>query len=189
MKKLFLIILVGLLIIFMCCETENIEDLQPPKKSVSDLEVSIINEWRLIDGKMYFTNIMTDEKFYVNHFNENKNLSSLNFPAPIYNIEKIEKDCTIWEFTEPNNIPGYGGFILNRDSSNRYAFYVTRYSWRIIEHPQSTSPSDLQLGGSARPFNSYIVGEDTIIIQIQEQYTNINGYNYKYFSELKFVKI
>ncbi len=51
------------------------------------------------------------------------------------------------------------------------------------------SSETLQLGGSARPFQYEFLNENNISIIIQEGYTNIEGYNHSYFSELFFVRI
>lgn len=189
MKKLLLVLLAVLFIGFSSCKKDELEVITPQEQVEETPEVSLIGKWLLIDGQMFFTNLETNEKTVYNHFGPGRTVSSLRYSGIIFEIEEIEQFVTVWEFGEPKSIPGYADFYLNYDYEHPLAVYITRDSRRIVEHPLTTNPEDMQLGGSARPFNDYVIDDHTIMIQIQEGYETINGYNYVYFSELKFEKI
>ncbi len=83
---------------------------------------------------------------------------------------------------------------LNDDKLDPYGFYVTRSNWTIVEHPLSelnNGDITMKLSGSARPLIAHIddYDENTVFFYMQESYENINGYNCKYFTELKFKKL
>lgn len=187
MKKFLFILLIILSIGFISCEKEIIEIPQTPVE-VSN-EVSIFGEWLLVDGQMFITNTETNEKIVMNHFSDERTVSSLNYSGIKFDIERIEKGVTTWKFLEPPTIPGTGSFILNGNNEKPLGFHMTKNNWTIVEHPLADTPEEMGLGGSGRPFNAYVVSGDTIIIQIQEMVGSINGYNCVYFSELTFVKI
>lgn len=189
MKNLLSIWLVIWFIGFTSCEKKELDYIQQQEQVVEDgYEVSIINKWLLIDGQMFFTNLATNEKTVMNHFGPNRTTSSLRYAGILFEIERLEQNITTWEFIYSPNTLGNGEFILNDDTEHPYGFYITRDSWRILEYPTSNA-EDMLLEGSARPFSAYVINDSTIIIQIQEVYEGIGGYNQVYFNELKFEKI
>ena len=196
MKKLIYIFL-GLFIIFVSsCEKEPIYDDSNYEEEVSTISeddtLSLHGKYLLLSGKMYITNLETNQKTVYNHFDDVKNISTLRYFGSIYGIETLEQNVTTWEFINPPYIPGTGEFILNNDTLNPYGFKVTTYNWTIIEHPLTgTSDITQKMGGSARPIFGYLLNkaDSTVMFRLHEEYQAINGYNCKYVSELKFKKI
>ena len=79
-------------------------------------------------------------------------------------------------------------FFLNGDSIYPYSLYVMENNLTVCEH---ISGQYLMLGGSSRPINYEVIDHHNKIINIyvQETYANINGYNYYYYSKLRFKKL
>jgi hypothetical protein len=192
MKKFFYI-LIAISITFVSCKKEVIEPINNEVEETSkiDEEIRIYGKWVLIDAIMYVENLETHEKTSYNHFGTNKTTSSLRYSGSMYDFEDIEQGVTTWSFHQPNYVPGYGEFVLNGDTLNPMGFYVTKSDWTIVEHPQATNIDDMQLGGSARPIEAdiYDYGQEIVEFYVQITYENIDGYNCKYFTELKMQKI
>jgi len=185
MKK-FLILIAILIIGFSSCKKEEL-DTPPPSDDSTFIEVSILNKWVLVDATMYFRNLETNQWYSMSHFGPDRTVSSLRYSGVMFEIERIEQFVTTWEFKAPPSIPGTGEFILDNDTINPYGFYMTAHNWTIIEHP--LCGENTQLGGSSRPINVYVIDENYIMIQIEQVYESIGGYNHVYFSELKFQKV
>lgn len=174
------------------CQKELIypSDEYPIKKTSNVIKPSITiwGEFIVIDAIMYVENHETHEKFVFNHFSSDKSHSSLRWGGSIFNIEEIVKDSTTYSFYRPIGFPGYGKFILNNDTSQHYAVYYVGDNKSIIEDP--IRPQSL-IGGSSRPFSGQtdIYKDSIIAIQIQETEGSINGYNCKYWTQLKLKKI
>jgi len=192
MKKFFYI-LIAISLTFVSCKKEVIEPINNEVEETSkvDEEIRIYGKWVLIDAIMYVENLETHEKTSYNHFDANKTTSSLRYSGSMYEFENIEQGVTTWSFYQPNYVPGYGEFVLNSDTLNPMGFYVTKSNWTIVEHPQATNIDDMQLGGSARPIEAdiYDYGQEIVEFYVQITYENIDGYNCKYFTELKMQKI
>ena len=190
MKKYFYLFIILFSFTLVSCEKEELEDDQPVEEvnTIEDDTIRIYGKYLLLSGKMYVTNLVTNEKIVYDHFDANKTVSSLRYGGSQYEIEDIEKNVTTWEITPPPHVPGYGEFILNGDVVEPYGFYVTRSNWTIVEHPNTQTQ---QIGGSSRPLDGYLVNksDSTVVFRLQETYENINGYNSKYVSELTFKKI
>ena len=194
MKYLFYLLLVSLSI--FSCQKDNLSENNVTNTEISadnsNDTISIQGTFLLISCKMYIHNLETNEKIYYNHFDNIKLKSSLNYEGSNYDIEKLEKNKTTWQFTLPNYLPGYGEFILNGDKNNPYGFYMTKSNWAIVEHPLSnTNNITVKMGGSSKPLLAHLIdkNERTVMFIIHEDYANINGYNCTYISELKFKKI
>jgi hypothetical protein len=190
MKKYLLVFLVLLTTVFVSCQKE--ETLVPTTQDTTQTpSVSIYGKWLLLDAYMYIENSTTGQKIKYSHFNPTKLTSSLRYSGAMIDFEVIEKNITTWEFTKPNQVPGYGKFILNGDSTELYGFYVTQNNWTIVEDPSITNPNQMNLGGSSRVIRAYLDDYNNNIVKfyVQEAYENINGYNCKYFNELIFQKI
>jgi len=192
MKRLFFILTLAFSIGLVSCQKE---DITPNQDEVVDAgtieqEISIFGEWKLLDGKMFMENIETGEKTVYAHFDANKTVSSLRYSGSMFDFETIEQNVTTWEFVQPPMVPGTGDFILNGDVANPMGFYMTVNNWTIVEHPTASNAQEMQLGGSSRPISAYVEDYDQKIINfyVQEAYESIDGYNYKYFSELTFQK-
>jgi len=142
--------------------------------------------WLLEDGEMYMENLETNELIKLPHFN-NGDTSSLRYGGSIYDFENLVKNYTSWCFYLPSNVPGMGDFVLNNDTLLPYGLSVTNNNLTVTE---PLVGSYLLLGGSGRPvlYNILDLENKIIVIHIQETYKNINGYNYKYHSKLKFKK-
>ena len=145
--------------------------------------------WKLIGAEMYLTNLSTTQEWSEDLF-EYDNINSLRYSGPMYDFEVIEKNVTVWRFKRPYSVPGVGEFILNSDTLNPYGLNVTTSNYTIIEHPTTDNENDLLLGGSSRPIQPYFDGDCHILqVTVQETYENINGYNHRYHTILKFKKI
>ena len=196
MKKLMYIFL-GLFVIFLTsCEKEPLYDENNTTEESFGIPesdtLSLHGKYLLISGKMYITNLETNQKTVYNHFDSTKTTSTLRYFGSIFDIEDLEQNVTTWEFRKPPYIPGTGDFILNNDTLNPYGFKVTTYNWTIIEHPLTgTSGITQKIGGSAKPLFGYLLNkaDSTVMFRLHEEYQAINGYNCKYVNELKFKKI
>lgn len=192
MKNLFYISLAFFLVL-TSCKKEELEPInqEVEETAVIDDEIRIYGKWVLLDATMYMENLETHEKTSYAHFDGNKTTSSLRYSGSMYEFETIEQGVTTWEFYQPNYVPGYGEFVLNSDSLNPMGFYVTKSEWSIVEHPQVTNAADMQLGGSARPLEAYVYNYNDSIVDfyVQITYENIDGWNCKYFTEMRMQKI
>lgn len=193
MKNLALYLIVILGISLTSCTKEEFIPLEEEveQETQIDEEISLSGKWLLRSGKMYMENIETHEKVVYDHFDANKRASSLRFSGSLYEFEDIYVDSTTWSFHLPASVPGYGEFILDDDTIQPYGLNITASNWTVIEHPTVTSAAGMQLGGSARPIRAFIedYGSNTVVFYVQEAYESIDGWNYKYFSELTFEKI
>lgn len=143
--------------------------------------------WVLQSGTMYVQNLDTDESSEIFLFGSGT-VSSLRYDGTsLFSIETLVRYQTTWCFNFPENVPGTGSFTLNGDSIYPYGLNVTTNNITVTE---DVSGNYQLLGGSARPINYEVVNlENKVInIYIQETYENIDGYNYYYFSKLKFQK-
>ena len=190
--------LILILLVFSSCQKENFVPL--PQEPVTTTQTNshihnqncftIWGDWKLVDAKMYLVNLETGEEWVDSQFGYNDGLGSLRYGAPMYELEVLEKNKTVWEFNKPNNIPGVGEFVLNDDTLDVYGLNVTNSNYTIIESPTTNNTNDLLLGGSARNISPTFNNKcKTMEITIQEVYENINGYNHYYYSILKFKKL
>lgn len=195
MKKFLYIlaILLSLSLSFTSCTKEEFVPVEQITEDTipSDPELRIYGKYVLLSGKMYITNLETGEKTKFDHFGPNKDYSSLRYSGSMYDFEDLEQNITTWEFYAPAQVPGYGEFVLNGDSLDPYGFYVTKNNWTIVEHPLTNNMEDIKLGGSARPISGYVedYDEQIVVVYVQDAYENINGWNCKYYSALRFRKI
>jgi len=144
--------------------------------------------WKLIGGTMYIENLDTEETSEQFLFDSGVQ-SSLRYDGiSLYSIETLVRYETVWCFDFPKDVPGAGTFTLNSDSIYPYGLYVTNNNITITEDVSGTYSL---LGGSSRPIQYEIVNKQNKIINIyvQETYENIYGYNYYYFSKLRFKKL
>lgn len=187
MKKFIYLFLLSFGLFLTSCEKEPLETETHEIIDITNDTTSLYRKYILISGKMYVTNLVTNERKVYDHFGPGKNTSSLRYSGTQYPIEEIIKGVTTWEITPPPNVPGHGEFILNNDYANPYGFNVTRHNWTIIEHPSSVSNAQ-QMGGSARPLEGYLLSkvDSTVVFTLQQGYENIDGYNSTYLSELTF---
>jgi hypothetical protein len=188
MKNLFVLLLIGLSL--ASCKKEELYNDLAVEEVVIDEVIPLEGVWKLRSGKMYVENIETHEKTSYNHFDSVKTTSSLRYSGSLYEIEDLVKDSTTWTFIIPKSHIGYGEFWLNNDSLKPYGLNITNSNLSIIEHPTATI-SDIQMGGSAKPFHSYIEDYDAKLVNfyIHEAYESFDGYNYNYFSILTFEKV
>ena len=146
-------------------------------------ESTLNGKWLLADGSLYVTNMETGEKTKYNHFGDGKTVSQLTaYDKPNYKLEVIEQNKTTW------TIHGRD-FILNDDTANpMYLQCISSGNYRICENPRAT---ELQLGGSSRPFKCDYTDKkgDYIEVCIQDQVGSINGYNCEWKSVLYFKRI
>tara|TARA_R100001015_G_C4634558_1_gene201276 strand:- start:244 stop:825 length:582 start_codon:yes stop_codon:yes gene_type:complete len=193
MKRLFYLFFTIFILFFTSCEKEPLFEEPQEQFGVPEEDtLSLYGKYLLLSGKMYVTNLETNQKTVYNHFDSVKTTSTLRYFGSIYNIEEIEQNVTTWEFKAPPFIPGTGEFILNNDTLDPYGFKVTNYNWTITEHPlTNTSGITQKIGGSARPIYGYLLNkaDSTVMFRLHEEYQAINGQNCKYVSELKFKKI
>lgn len=152
-----------------------------------------ITQWGkflVIDAVMFVENHETNEKKMYHHFGPNKNVSSLRWGGSMFDIETIVKDSTTYSFYRPNSFPGYGKFVLNGDTSKHYAVYYFNQNKAIVEDPVYGMTQQL-LGGGSRPFSGQLLNYDekTVVVQIQEMESSINGYNCRYWTQLTLKKI
>jgi len=196
MKKLLYLFFAFTFIFFTSCEKEELEDENieiVDSNAVSEQDtISIYGKFLLLSGKMYVTNLETNQKVVYNHFDESKTTSSLDYYGSNYKIEDLEQNVTTWEFTPPPFVPGDGEFILNNDTLDPYGFHVTKSNWTIVEHALTGyNGITKKMGGSAKPLHGYLVdkADSTVVFRLHEDYANISGYNCKYVSELMFKKI
>ena len=189
MKKLLKLLCVILLV---SCEKEPFYIPCDTTYPTTQNPTSVLNEnfiegcWLLKTGKMYVENLETLEINELPHFNTS-DTSSLRYGGDMYEFEQIIKNTTSWCFDFPTNIPGMGDFILNGDTLFPYGLSVTSSNITITE---PLVGGYLLLGGSGRPVLYEIIDFESqvIMVYIQESYENINGYNCKYYSKLKFKK-
>jgi len=189
-KLYFLYIVAALL--FVSCEKETIYpsdtynlDFTSP---VTSPTVNLWGKFVVIDAIMYVDNNETGQKTVFHHFGPTKTSSSMRWGGSYYDIETIIKDTTTYSFYEPISYPGYGRFVLNDDTTKRYAVYFVGQNRSIVEDPTNTTQL---MGGSARPFSGQTVDYNNKIVrmQIQEMQGSINGYNCRYWTELTLKKI
>jgi len=144
--------------------------------------------WSLVKGTMYVQNLDTEETSEEFLFDSGVQ-SSLRYDGiSLYDIESLVRYETVWCFEFPQNIPGNGVFTLNGDSIYPYGLSVTNNNITITEDISGTYSL---LGGSSRPIQYEVVNIENKIINIyvQETYENIGGYNYYYFTKLRFKKL
>jgi len=181
-----------LLLIISGCEKEP---LLPPcgptqynDDTTTHVETNLLDgEWEVISGTMYMENLDTGEEEEIFIFS-NGPTGSLRYDGSMYDFETLVRNQTTWTFNFPENTPGMGTFFLNTDSIYPYSLSVTENNLTVCEH---ISGQYLMLGGSSRPINYEVIDHHNKIINIyvQETYTNINGYNYYYYSKLRFKKL
>lgn len=191
MKNLFYI-LIATTFLFTSCKKEDITPINQEVVQEQPTEEGILlyGEWKLLDGKMFVENIETNQKVVYDHFDSTKTVSSLRYFGSQFEIETIEKGITTWKFIAPEGSwNGYGEFWLDNDSIQPYGLYMMNNNWSIIEHPTATA-STMQMGGSSRPLQAYVESytNNIVVFKVQEAYVSINGYNCKYYSELRFQK-
>lgn len=189
-KLHFLFIVVALL--FVSCEKETIYpsdtynlDFTTP---VSGPTINLWGKFVVIYAIMYVDNNETGQKTVYHHFGPTKTSSSMRWGGSYYDIETIIKDTTTYSFYKPTSYPGYGRFVLNDDTTKRYAVYFVGQNSSIVEDPTNTTQL---MGGSSRPFSGQTVDYNNKIVrmQIQEMQGSINGYNCRYWTELTLKKI
>lgn len=192
MKKLSLIFGLLVLVFLSSCTKE---DVKPANEEINEAglvneEIRIYGKWLLLDATMYIENLETGQKTSYSHFDATKTVSSLRYDGPLFDFEVIEQNVTTWSFYQPPYVPGFGEFVLNGDTLNPMGFYVTKSEWSIVEHPTANA-SNMQLGGSSRPIEAYIEDYSNEIVNfyVQISYESINGYNCKYFTEMRMKKI
>ena len=192
MKKFIYLFLLSFGLFLTSCEKEPLEEEKTEIIDITNDTISLYGKYRLISGKMYVTNLVTNDRKVYDHFGPGKNTSSLRHSGTQYPIEEIIRGVTTWEITPPPNVPGHGEFILNDDHTNPYGFNVTRHNWTIVAHPLTGEPNITQkIGGSARPLEGYLLNkvDSTVVFTLQQGYENIDGYNSTYLSELTFKMI
>lgn len=183
--KIFLLISV-----LISCTKEPLYEPYPPTYDyVCDTVICvdpnfIDGDWELVSGTMYLENLETGETYEEFLFN-GTNVSSLRYSGSMYDFEDIVRYQTTWSFYFPQNIPGTGTFMINGDSIYSYGLSVTNTNLTVIE---PLTGGYLLLGGSSRPIQYEILDVENGIINIyvQETYENIDGYNYRYYSKLRF---
>ena len=195
MKNLFIKFFVFTVIVLSLASCKK-EDLKPNNGVVieqpngDELTISQWGKFLVIDGVMFVHNLETNEKKMYHHFDSNKKQSSLRWGGSMFDIENIYKDSTTYSFWRPSSFPGYGKFVLNGDTTKHYAVYYCGFNKAIVEDPVYGMTQQL-LGGSSRPFSGQLLNYDekTVVIQIQEAYNSIDGYNCRYWSQLTLKKI
>lgn len=189
MKNLISLVLISFTLVFTSCQKEEYQTLNEANRTEliengTIVEgILIFGEWKLLSGQMFIENLETGSKEVYDHFSPIKQTSSLRYSGAEFNIETIVQGVTTWTFTETSE------FWLDGNNTQPYGFQVMGPHFSIIEHPTATATT-MQLGGSSRPFTT-IIGDYTnqiVIFTVQEGYENINGYNCKYYSELRFQK-
>ncbi len=144
--------------------------------------------WVLKSGTMYVQNLDTEENTEIFLFGGGVN-SSLRYDGiSLFSFENITRHQTTWCFNFPENIPGNGSFTIDGDSIYPYGLNVTNNNITVTE---DVSGNYQLLGGSSRPIHYEVVSMENKVINIyvQETYENIYGYNYYYFSKLRFKKL
>lgn len=195
MKNLFIKFFVFTVIVLSLASCKK-EDLKPNNGVVieqpngDELTISQWGKFLVIDGVMFVHNLETNEKKMYHHFDSIKKQSSLRWGGSMFDIENIYKDSTTYSFWRPSSFPGYGKFVLNGDTTKHYAVYYCGFNKAIVEDPVYGMTQQL-LGGSSRPFSGQLLNYDekTVVIQIQEAYNSIDGYNCRYWSQLTLKKI
>ena len=141
-----------------------------------------------LEGCWVLRNLDTEESEEIFLFSTGPN-SSLRYDGiSLFPFENITRHQTTWCFEFPENIPGNGSFTIDGDSIYPYGLSVTSNNITITE---DVSGNYQLLGGSSRPIHYEVVSVENKIINIyvQETYENIYGYNYYYFSKLRFKKL
>jgi len=190
MKNLYYLLL---LLILCSCEKEypliECDNNYPTTQGVViDNQLDFIEgDWLLVDGTMYMENLDINDSYEISHF-INGPKGSLRYGGSMYLFEDLDKHRTVWTLSFPENVPGVGEFMVNYDSTYTYGLNVTENNLTVTE---TITGSYLLLGGSSRPIQYEVLDEDNKIINIyvQESYENINGYNFRYHSKLKFVQL
>jgi len=195
MKNLFLLVLLSFTLVFTSCQKEDYKTIDETNRTTLEEKGEIVEgiliygEWKLLSGQMFIENLDTGSKEVYDHFSPTKPVSSLRYSGAVLEIETIEANVTTWSFIAPSNFIGAGDFWLGNDSIQPYGLQVMGEHFSIIEHPTATA-STMQLGGSSIPFTTVVEDytNQIVIFTIQEAYENINGYNCRYYSELRFQK-
>jgi len=185
-------IFIFLLFVLSSCKKENIQPnngIGTPQ-TLDTLKITQWGKFKIIDAVMFVDNKETGQKTMYHHFDPTKNISSMRWGGSMFDIETIIKDSTTYSFYRPSVFPGYGKFVLNGDTTKHYAVYYFNQNKAIVEDPVYGMTQQL-LGGSSRPFSGQILNyaEKTIVMQIQEMYANIDGYNCRYWTQLTLKKI
>jgi len=187
-----LIKLLCVLLLTVSCETEPLyipctTQYPTTQNTISYVDINFIEGcWELLGGKLYMENLETGESTELFHF-QYSDTSSLRYNGSMYEFEDIIKNNTFWCFDFPVNVPGMGNFILNNDTVTPYGLSVTENNLTVTE---PLVGQYLLLGGSGRPLLYEIVNLEHRVVNfyVQETYENIDGYNYRYYSKLKFKK-
>lgn len=194
MKKLFYILLLGILVV-SCQKEYPYPDSDSPNvvPTVGGYDTNLViqrsGKFVIIDAVMYVDNNETGAKTVYNHFGVGKTISSMRWGGSFFDIETIIKDSTTYSFwLTPNGGNGYGKFVLNDDLSRYYMVnYMGSYT-SIIEDP---THGQQNMGGSARPFSAYTISKkDSLIgMSIGEMEGSIDGWNCHYWTVLTLKKI
>ena len=181
-----------LLLIISGCEKEPLLPPCDPTQYNNDTTTYVKSHlldgvWKVMGGTMYMENLDTGEEEEIFLFS-NGPVGSLRYDGSMYDFETLVRHRTTWTFNFPENTPDMGTFFLNGDSIYPYSLSVTENNLTVCEH---ISGQYIMLGGSSRPINYEVVDHHNKIINIyvQETYANINGYNYYYYSKLRFKKL
>jgi len=189
MKKAYIILLLFLIV---SCEKEPIYPTDELPANTPSLDaftgISMWGEFIIIDAVMYLDNHETGQKLVYNHFGPNKNISSLRLGPPIREIETIIKNQTSFSFYRPIGSSRYGDFVLNLDTTKNYEIIYMGPHTTIIE-PRVNSQGLLH--GSGVPFSGQTISiaDSTVSIQLMEVQGSLNGYNIRYWTQLRLKKI
>jgi len=145
--------------------------------------VSLYGEWLLIDATMVieYDSASVEYGHFVDGSRSNLSLDTIDS----FEINRLIKDTTRWEFISGVNEHTDGKFILNGDKLNPYGYNRSSYNRTIIENglPQ-------RIGGSSVPLEGVVdLGNHMIKIRLHTAYSVINGDNVRYYDELTFKKI
>lgn len=167
----FLSLLLIFTLTFSSCKKEEI--LLPDNTNYIENGVYAVEgiTWVLVDARVYVDNLDTDDLDVYDHFGGTKFSSCMNiFGSASVLMDSIHQNLTTWVF---NN----GTFTLD----NTYQFDYTIYDNRVL------TPIGLN-GGTARPIEVTKINETSMTVKVHEAYGSDGVYNYKWYSELTFVK-
>ncbi len=181
------------LVVILCLSLFGCKKESPvaPTVTTSTRSLSMWGEFLVLDANMYVNNHDLGTKTVYQHFGAGKSVSSLRYEGPLFDIENIVQGVTTYSFYKPLGTPSSGKFILNGDTTKIYGLNVSSGFSAITENMLSTSPSQLLMGGSSRPFSGWTLDYDNkiIVLHIEEVEGSIGGYNCRYFTEMRMKKI
>jgi hypothetical protein len=167
----FLSLIVLFTLTFSSCKKE--EPLRPDNTHyIEDGTYTVEGiTWVLVDAKIYRDNLDNNDQEVFDHFGGSRFESSMALysVSPVI-MDSIKQNVTTWVFNND---------VFTWNGTNQYEYTV--YDNRVW------TPIGLE-NGSARPIEIKQIDDVSMTVSVHEAYESDGTYNYKYWTELTFVK-